>query len=90
MFGHHLVELIKTERLETTCLNDILLSKLKTVVGSVTSQKVEFKSCSTRIFRGNVGGKERDGCYHLVSSTYLVFDCDWIVMASLEELKWSL
>ena len=85
MFGHHLVELIKTERLETTSLKDILLSKLKTVVGSVTSQKVEFKSCSTRICRGNVGGKERDGCYHLVSSAYLVFDCDWIVMASLEE-----
>ena len=90
MFGHHLVELIKTERLETTSLKDILLSKLKTVVGSVTSQKVEFKSCSTRICRGNVGGKERDGCYHLVSSAYRVFDCDWIVMASLEELKWSL
>ena len=33
MFGHHLVELIKTERLETTSLKDILLSKLKTWAG---------------------------------------------------------
>ena len=74
MFGHHLVELIKTERLETTSLKDILLSKLIIVVGSVTSQEVEFKSCSTRSCRGNVGGKERDGCYHLVSGAYLVFN----------------